>query len=251
MSSNPSMYLYVRRYGLIILALATLSGCADFASLFSRGNKHHTGTSQKYDAASFIEDLSIARITLENGGDLSSISSERKTIEGYSKQTKIKPTNLTLLIFEYNNSQEKPKRAIAPVREKADLDAVSNVLTSLNATSYKLKDVRVVGASITSGAAIKITGKDLPTTIEAIEARHQLIISNAHKIPALQELKLQLKLLHFFIGAQQRDAAYICADNAKRLLATVSQEGSDAAVAAPLAKDLETAEGQLRRSMPY
>ncbi len=245
------MYLYMRRYGLMMLALAALSGCADFASLFSRGDKHHTGTSQKIDAAAFIEDLSIARITLENGGDLSSISNERKTIEGYSKQKKNKPANLTLLIFEYDNGHGKAKRAIAPVSEKSNLDALSNVLTALNATSYKLKDVRVVGASVTSGAAMKLTGKDLPAVTEAIEARHQLIISNTHKIPPLQEAKQQLKLLHFFIGSRQRDAAYICADNTKRLLATVSQEGSDAAAGAPLTKDLEIAEGQLRQSMPY
>ena len=55
--------------------------------------------------------------------------------------------------------------------------------------------------------------------------------------------------MRFFTEAQQRDAAYICADNIRRMLPAISQ--SDPQAFEQLAKDMETAEVELHQKMPY
>jgi len=241
----------VRFYGLVCMALLALSACDILYGAKKPAPKQPVKAAkvQVYDAKTFVEHLSIARITLENGGSASDIADDAKVIEAYTKQKKVKSTSLLLAVLEYTGSDGQAKRAIAPVTEGGNFGALSNVLTPLNSTSYKLKDVRIVGASVAPGLPVKISGQDTPAIKQAIDARHQAIAGGAHKIAAAKEASLQLKLVRFFMGAQQRDAAYICADNVKRLLSGIPKQES--ATTTQLAKELETTEGELRRTMPY
>lgn len=237
----------IQRYTLLIASLVMLTSCADF---FKHSSKHPAKTvaTQKYNSSDFIEHLSIANTTLESGGSLSDIANDAKVLEAYSKQKNTKTVKHTIVILEYTDNNDKNHRVMAPV-SNASLSTVSEVMDVLDNKTYKLKDIKVAAASVAPGAPIKITGQELPVAKEIIAARSQAIMVNSTKLPALQEAKLQLKLLRFFIAGQKRDAAYIAADNTKRLLLNIHDKGN--AEVTELAKDLEAAEGELHQKMPY
>lgn len=247
----------MNRYRLGVLSLGvtaalTLGACADMQKLF--GGKAKTpakpvaAKTQTYDAASFVEHLSVARLTLENGGTASDIADDAKVIEAFTKQKKAKSTIVTLAVLDYSGAG---KHALAPVGEGKNMTQLTNVLAVMGAKPYKLKDVHVMAVSIAPGVPMKITGQDADAAREAISARHEAIAGSAHKVAPLKEAKLQLKLLRYFMNAQHRDAAYICADNTKRLLSSAPAEGAAREEIDALAKELEATEGELRRTMPY
>lgn len=238
--------------GVIIAAVISLAGCADIQGMFKTTSKPVVKTvkTQKYDASAFVEHLSVARITLENGGSLSDIADNSKVIESYTKQKKASSGSMKLVVLEYT-ANGKAQRAIAPLNENKNLNALSNVLTPLGTASYKLKDVYVRGVSVSPGLPLKISGQDSAAVKQAIDTRHEAIINSAHKVSALEDARLQLKLLRFFTSTQQRDAAYICADNTKRLLSSLPQQGTEGDKINQLARELEAAEGELRQKMPY
>lgn len=232
---------------LIILCVASLLALSGCDMLFSKHEKTSTRQSKisTYDAATFTEAVSVARITLAAGGTISDIAPQAKIIEGFTRQKKTGPAAITLAVLEYT-VDGKTQRALSPLNDAA----LGDVMTTLNnSTSYKLKEVKVLGANIAPGVPMKIE-KDLPTAREVVEARHQAIITNGYSLPAAHEAKQQMKLLRFFMDSKNRDAAYIAADNTKRLLSSLSQD-KDAEGANQLAKELEALEGELRQSMPY
>lgn len=227
--------------GLIAASLLAFAACSGTEEKKPAPKK---AKAQSYDAAAFVDHLSAAAITLNNGGTVTDIGDDVKAIEGYTAK-KGKPVMLNIAVLDYSDHSGRSKHAIAPVD-----GSKSSVLSALNGASYKLKDVRVLSAIITTTPPIK-AGSNKDVLQQVLEARQQSILSGSQKVDPLAEAKLDLKLLRAFTSASQRDAAYISADNAKRILAKIAQDGQNKEATEKLAKELEVAEGELRKTLPY
>jgi hypothetical protein len=242
MTGMEPMKHFARHIALVTAALLALSACDQLFSKPAKPAKKVT-KERSVDASSYVESLSSARIILAGGGSLSDISARSRMIENYTKQKKVKPARLNLALLEYRTGSS-TQRALSPINDAS----LSEIFPLLASNPYELKEVRVVGVQVTPGIPIKIA-QDRNAAQEQIEARHASIASNSHKIPALQEAELQIRLLRYFMGARARDAAYITADNAKRLVSSL--EKKHGAKASELSKELEGLEGELRTAMPY
>lgn len=239
------------RYGIAVSVLLALCACADFQKLFSHSAKGHTATKSLSGAArEYVTDLAIANIVLENGGSVSDVADEVQSIQSFTQQKKPQTASVTIMVLEYADKGGKNRKSLAPLGEQGNFSAVSKVWAHLDASSYSLKDIRVLKASVSSGVPFKTKGKDDASIGQMLADRKQAVLANAHKISAVDDAQMQLSLLKFFMAAGHKDAAYICADNAKRLLPAVNAAG-DKAAADQLARDLSSAESELRQKMPY
>jgi tRNA(Met) C34 N-acetyltransferase TmcA len=87
--------------------------------------------------------------------------------------------------------------------------------------------------------------------LTALQARQVELLAGGLKIGAVEEARIHIALLAFFMERKQKDAAYLSADAARRLLAKAVQKKTEAEQASALTTKLDTLEGQLRQTMPY
>lgn len=246
---SPRMLTFAR-YAIALSALLALCACSELQKLFPPQAKSAPAVKvRSVDAADYVTHLALANATLDHGGTFSEIASDMQAIQSYTQQKKTRPASLPLAVMEYTGKDGKAHKTMAPLSEQNNFSALKKIWSHLETSGSSLKEIRLVKASITSSSALPAKGKDEAATRQALSERKQVVLAAGAKLPALDEAKTYLTLLKFFTASQNRDGAYICADNAKRLLPAVY--AGDKAAADQLAKDLSAAEIELREKMPY
>lgn len=202
-----------------------------------------------FDAVDYLTSLSEANVILNNGGTFTDVMDDAKVVESYAGDH-ARASRMMVAILEYRTKAGKNRRSTTPLADSDDFEGLSRILAQMDAYEDDLKDVKVVSVPVSPGTAFEMKDLNQDALRDVLDTRERSIIDNARKLTPMQEARQQLALLKYFTATQHRDAAYICADNVKRLLAAVHDTTDEASVD-QLNHDLETAEGDLRQKMPY
>lgn len=231
-----------------LLILLPLDGCQYLPAFGAKHPTHKTAKAPKtsYKMATFIEHISLARLALAvDSDDISAAADDLDIVQAYSKQRGNKPMSQTLLIL---GSSQSPRKVIAPVSSAnaAESPGLRSVMARLQDSGYTLHDIRLVTASLPAPTPLNFSEKPAQDIRQALDRQQDALLANTSPLPPLDEARVQLQLISFFIRHHLRDAAYLSVDNVKQLLATATRDQSiDAPRLKTLSQQLETLEGEL------
>lgn len=239
------------RLALCISTLLVLASCAELADLFKQQPKSTVSSvaQRQQEASEFMYHLSVAGIFLENARPVKEISNNTRVVERYAP---VKPVAIPAAIIEYRSKAAGMQRIIAPLTANAkDLPHLSKLMERVNKFPHTLSDISLASITIKPGAAVKLPAKDAEKSLAAIYTKRDELIAGKSQLAILDEARMQIAMLKLFIKQKNKDAAYLCTSDLKRLLAKATQDGSDAKATDALSQEFSIIEGQLRTSMPY
>jgi len=230
--------------------MAFVSSCVQISSLFNHGKpvaqvSHHRFTADDYGA-----NLALSRLALSASAE--DISDNVAVINGYAALKKRKAETLTMLVIDYKTANDSSTQQIlAPLSDKTDFSSLQSVMDKFEATSSTLHNLRLVSATVHPDRSLALP-KDPVGWPAALDAQQKHLLAQSHHLEIVGDIKIQLKLIDFFTRYHHRDAAYLSADNVKRLLANAAQSKSlDAGALQNFSAELEAREAHLKESMPY
>jgi len=252
-NSQDSYCRTIIRPALLVLSVLALSSCGFVAGLFPPKHQaaHAKPYKKTYDASTFIDELAKGKLALEHDGTLADISDTVEILDHYTAQKHTKPAHMILAVLEYTSAKGKQK-IIAPLPDKGqDFSALSEITAQLDKFPHTFSDVVVFKATVMPQPPLNLAGKDQTSVLEALQARQQDILASTSKLSGLDDAREQLALLSFFMDHHQKEGAYLCADNAKRVLASAARNSADIQADNQLTQVLNALEGRLRQEMPY
>lgn len=253
------MHLSATNYcGVIVrcLAVAAMScaliSCDGLLASFHRTPqaKHAKPAPTHYLAEAYVKHLALAELAPEpRAADLDIISA-------YVTQKPNKPERLTLVVFEYKSDSGKAlQKIIAPVSSRSKnsrFPALLEIMKRLNARVYTLHNLHLAVATVAPGEALKLPEGSIGDIRQALGERQQQLLDNAEPLSPLDDARIQLRLIRFFIDHRLRDAAYLCVDNVKHLLASAtSDQAGSADIIKTLSQELVVLESHLRKALPF
>ncbi len=190
----------------------------------------------------YLEKVQLTLLEVADSQEISNL----KAIKSYTEQSSANPEKLPAIILTFKNGAAS-ERLILSATPPATLPAM---MKKLESTGYRLQDIHLVNVTL---APAPIPGELEGTALrQVLQQQEQQIADSAQKLPPLEEAKLQLELIRFFIKQRCRDAAYLSVDNVKRLLAdATSAQPGDKALIESLSQQVETLDTELRKTMPY
>lgn len=205
----------------------------------------------RHTAPEFLLHLTLAEKILAKGGTLEAVAAHLKTVEGYASQLPATPAPVTLAVLKYQAGAGITRQEIVPIgATEKDYSALLAVISQGKGSSNALQDITVVNVVI-KPEPLLFKDKDIGEVQTLLQERQKKILTHAVRPPASEEAAAQIMLLKLFIEQKEREAAYLSADNAKRLLAEASQNSDAGEPHNPLTQELETLEGRLRLEMPF
>jgi len=160
-------------------------------------------------------------------------SEAKDTLPDYDTDLRSDAKPQALLVLEYKSAGEHDMRQsyllIPAAADNAEFPELLETLSQLAENKSVLHNIHITDV-INKSAAISAV--------------------NNKKLPAENEIGLDLQLIKFFIDSRQRDAAYIMVDNTKKILASLSGPGAREK-AKRLSSELEILESDMRKTMPF
>lgn len=228
------------RYVLCIFLALSLVSCQE-----PEPAQKKTRPAKSYTGSEYVQQLAMSQLT-------ATVSKESVDIvNGYSSQ-KPESERLGIVVLTYEAKDSGAKRKVAaPVslaKDHNDYENLRKILNQLVNNGDTLQDWQVKTISLSPNKHFVIDDKSsAETTISALNAQEQQIISRAHHLPTLQAARLELNLIRFCMHHRFRDAAYIATENVKQILATATVNNESES----LVKELESLESELRETLPY
>lgn len=243
----------VVRQGLMMVSLLALCSCAD---LFNQGHKEPAPQpvqKKTYDAPAYVNGLSSANVILSSGGTLKDAASDLKIIESYTsvKRTKTVQVPAAVLYYTTDNSKTVQRSPVYTGAQGQDTAALSKLMKRLEPAHPVLSEIKVQSLPVSVSSPFKQGKQDAAQVTEALQARQVELLAGGLKMGRIEEARIHIALLEFFMERKQKDAAYLSADAARRLLAKAVQKKAEEEQASALTTKLDTLEGQLRQTMPY
>lgn len=240
-----------------LACLLALSACGPLSDWFRPAPETKDPASilreRHKNASDFVYHLSIAELFLENGEPLKMVGNNAAVINRYAQSARTKPIPLTVALVSYRTG--KPRRtlqAIIPVEVDGALPYLSKSVTRLGKFPHTLEDIRLVSLPVQPDTSLRMNGKDEAQALASLRATHTRLLANASALPEQDAARAGLPMLAYFIKHRQKDAAYLCADTIKRLLAKAALEHpGDTNDINALSKTFAELEGRLHMQMPY
>jgi hypothetical protein len=246
-------YLLLLGMPLVMLGLNGCSTISDLLAPFTKQHVSHAPTSRKtYDAENFVSSLSKAELMLANGDSIETLGDNLDIIKQYTAKKNTKPSRLVIAAVEYQSSEGKKKIMIPLPDSKQDVPALQDIMTQFDRTRHNVTDILIRDVVIAPKPPVRTIKDENPASLlQVLQNRQQVILASAGKVNEQEEAKDQLLLLGLFMKAKQKDAAYLCADNAKRLLARPAKNDAERLEKNQMTEQLSSLEGRLRQEMPY
>jgi hypothetical protein len=244
--------LYVRN-SLVLVSAVALCSCSQWFAPPPQEPVEQQVQQKSYDAPAYIFSLSQALLVLENGGTAKEVASDLKVIESYSAVKRSKPTVLKLVVMDYTlqNGGSTEKVMVYTGSQGQDTASLSKLTKRMNSYKATLSEIKVLSVAVKPGPKAKLTRHDAKQLQTILSAEQDEMLAGATKLASLDEARMQIELLEFFMQRKEKDAAYLCADTAKRLLAKAARREENEAQANALSAKLDKLEGTLRQNMPY
>ncbi len=245
----------VRRSAMVVSMLA-LCSCSALTQLFEPAPKpvveQPEPQKKVYDAPAFIYSLASAKLALENGEQVKDIASDVKVLESYSTVKRKKSATLPLVVMDYKvgSSDKLQKLVVYTGSEGSDTASLGKLVKRMDGYKTIPQEITVLSVPVKT-TPMKFAKKDSAQALALVKEEQDTLLAHGSKLAAIDEAQIQISLLRFFIDHKKKDAAYLSADAAKRLLATAVQKPDDAQDANELSGDLDKLEGELRKNLPY
>lgn len=252
---------FVPRQVIWIALALTLCSCSAISDFFSGPPREAVTKAEKREqrthaAAAFLYHLSVADLFLENGSTMKAVANNTRVIDNYtiSAQPYDQPARMTVVVMHYQpEKDDNTQRVMAPVYTggNGDFTFLSKLVARMDKFEHTLSDIRVMTVPVQPGKSLDLSGKKPDKALLAVRAKRDALLTAATALPKMEEADIQLSLLRFFMEHMKKDAAYLCADNVKWLLAKAVQSSNDTEAVNELSQELNGLEGRLREQMPY
>lgn len=238
--------MHLRKAAYLALLLLPLAACSDW--FVAKHPRHHPIKQAKthYTADDYLTHLALTRLDAEpDAADLD-------VLEGYMAQKPQKTRRQTVIILTYQQDGVSTRSEIAaPVAPAAgkDFPSLLAVMQKLDAMPHTLHNLHMATTAIVPTDGFR--APDVETQQLTLDQQQQWILSNAERLPPLDDAEAELRLATFFTRHGFRDAAYLAVDNAKRLLGAASQQKADKERLRALSDELDTVEEKLHKTLPF
>lgn len=221
---NTSLCCKLIRLFICLSLAASLSGCNDAPKVAKHPKYIKTAKSKPESNVKNIKP-----------SDEQEQSEVKDTLPDYDTGLSSDAKPQALLVLEYKSAGEHDMRQsyllIPAAADNAEFPELLETLSQLAENKSVLHNIHITN----------VINKSTEMAISAV---------NNKKLPAENEIGLDLQLIKFFIDSRQRDAAYIMVDNTKKILASLSGPGAREK-AKRLSSELEILESDMRKTMPF
>jgi len=246
----------------VLLTALTLSGCIDlFGDSHSAHHKKHARhikpANTTDDANAYLLHLTLAKLALEETPpDVKDAEPHLDGVEAYSPPQEIAavPGVLPVIIIDYSVDGQK-KRIAAPFimpHQNSQFPSLLKVMHALGHRAYTLQDIHPGIAKITATEATELPRDDTEAARKIMDKKLGAMLDKPSGLAPIEEVRIDLLLIRFFMANHFKEAAYLLVENAKQALPQVSEESVASKDAAQkLSAELEALEGQLHKAMPF
>lgn len=209
-----------------------------------------------YDGQDYILNLSLAKLSLSHSSDEGKTIAAPflQTLHAYTTQPVKAEGTSPIVAVEYKEKGKSTTQwVLIPLEAETLHDAsLSQVMTRLNSLPHVIHNIRPLRIPVIAALDTSLSEENPHKLRETLDRTILQMMQKMQAMPADQEAALQLKLSRYFMDRKNRDAAYLSLENAKQLLAKLSQgkEKKSEKVAA-LTRDMEVLEDQLHRALPF
>lgn len=243
------------RQALLIAATCSLASCAWLESTPPRKPAPVRLAESESQPEAYVKNIALAQLALTDSDDTATALSRLKAAQTYSLHKKAKPSRQIVAVLEYRLKNAKTmQKLVVPVNtlsENLESPPAMEVMHRFAATPSTLHDISVASAMVTPAGPLKLSDASPKHLQQVTDQQQQHLLKTAANLPPLEDARIQLQLVRFFIDQRFRDAAYLSTENVKQLLASAQQHGGDAATIQSLLHDMEELEGELHKTMPY
>ena len=223
--------------------------------------RHASVEKHRYTPAAFVEHVTLAELALPP--DAADVSVAKEELDALRADVTQKPGKLqrqAIVMLDYTAGGSRLLQQIAapiPIPPgDDDFSSLMEILQALGNTPYVLHNLRLASVSVAPLGTLRKTLKSPDAPVgevrQALAEQQQAFLDSAKNLPLLDDAQAQLQLLSFFIDHNFRDAAYLSADNVKRLLAVATQkQPQDSERIRGLSQRLDDLESQLHKTMPF
>jgi len=211
-----------------------------------------------YGADSYALHLSLAKLVLEEKSPaiLDDAEPHLKILENYVSDNQNQTATQPVIILEYTVKEKSNKqRVIAPFniyQKTTDFPALLEIIKQFGTRPYILQDIKLAVVTITPMAPLALPRSNIAEMHKMINAQLHELIEKAPRMQPMEEARIQLQLVHFFIDNQCKEGAYLSIENAKQALASAPEESDeDKELAKNRLQELEALEDRLHKKMPF
>ncbi len=216
--------------------------------------RHVSAAKQQFQPYEFVGHTTLAylRVTGPQPAN-NALSLDLDILDGFSAEMQ-KASLQPVIILTYSLKNKKPlQHVVVPfdTSSAADEKSLLGIMNELEIRHYILQDVNAGAVNVVSQRPLKLKERDLKTTKVILEQQIQGWVQKFQVYDPVAEAQVQIKLIHFFMEHQMKEAAYLSVDNAKQALASSEEYGAVNATGKDLSQQLSQLENQLRTAMPY
>lgn len=209
-----------------------------------------------YQPDAYLLHLSLAGLALQSApASVGASAADFDIARAYSNQRPEENITQSVVVMEYTvKGQGAHSNIVVPFDlsgSAAEFPALEEAMQRLDALSYTMNDLRLVMITLPPPAPLADEGSSAEGARKLVEERLQPLIKTASPLPAVEQARVSLNLLRFFMRHSSKEPAYLTMENAKQSLAAAEAEGSDPKYLRRLSQELETEEGQLYKTMPF
>lgn len=242
-------------YLLLLLPLLALSGCGDFLQLFA--SKPKPVISKSMQVRTYIEQMALTQLALnKQPDDIILAKPHLKRLRGFTagKGVKSKYLQLAVLTLEYtSDGQSEKQKLIVPItlaEKQPEFSSLKRVTEKLTGIPYTLYNVRAHYVAVPFPPTVSFSKDDATVLRKQLASEQEDIMANAQSLSPVENVRLQLQLVHFFMQKKMRDGAYLALENAKETLAYLAEKWPETDISS-FSKEADTLETNLRKTMPY
>lgn len=239
----------------ILLSLLALAGCSDFFQAFKA--KPKPVISQSTQAEKYVETLALTQLALLTQPDnLTMAKPYVKTLNAYVFEKKSNRKNLQLVVLELDYTAEDQKERqmlIVPVPLVATspkFSALQRVSKKFSGIPHTLHNMRAYYVTVMFPPSTKFSKENRIMLHQQLLSEQQNMMADAEEVPPLENARLQLQLVRFFMRNHARDSAYLALENVKDALGFLAERSPDADITA-LSQETDALESRLHKEMPY
>lgn len=263
MNNTRFSYARLRSFSSLLL-LSALCACSWFEPSpepVKEVKKHHHPKVQAvqakhYDMDTYVKQLTLTRYMLEkNNTDIAALKPQLAIIESFAADKRENTVFQPVIVISYSvKGKKEVQQLIAPFKMSQnilDFPDLQEIMPQLEGIQYTIQDVHPALFTSLPVRNLNFPVNDPGQTRNMINRELGMLLRNRSSFMDIDEARVQMSLLQFFMDHHVRDAAYLAAENAKQSLAAAEDNHADTNIVNTLSDRLGMLEGQLRKNMPF
>lgn len=217
--------------------------------------QHPKPSKPYYEMDAYVKQLTIAKILLaRNPYNIEDAITQLEIIQVFAAEQQTQVLFQPVIIISYRIKGERElKELVVPFRSpsSSSFPELEEILSLFKGIDYIMNDIHpaVVRNLPARNLNFPITNPEKIRTM--INSELSQLIQTKSSFRDIDEAKIELHLLQFFMAHHMRDAAYLAAENAEQSLANAEKSAGSSDTINNLSSQLDMLEGQLHKEMPF